>query len=71
MARKVPTVTISLVRSELIGRGWIESTFPDEDALHYHRGKQKLVITLARLCSSTFQMRNFNKELDLLDKHTK
>lgn len=68
MARKVPTVTISLVRAELADRGWSESAFPDEDAMHYHRGKQKLVITLARLCSSTFQMRNFSKELDLLDK---
>lgn len=68
MPRKVPTVTVSLVRAEMSDRGWIESTFPDEDAMHYHRGKQKLVITLARLCSSTFQMRNLSKELDLLDK---
>jgi hypothetical protein len=67
--RKIPPTTLRLVLLATSERGWDRIDHGDEDQLVFARGWQTLRLTRTQLCSSTFTLANFNKELDLYDKN--
>ena len=70
--RKVPAVTLNLLLAEMRDRDWKRTDQNDSDALTFvrlrHGQHQRTGVTRKQLCSTTFSMRQFCRELDMLDK---